>query len=151
VTDGILKGLGQEKALFKYNLADSAVRLILIYLVVERFGMVGFLTVMVVSNALTASLCIGRLLIRAEMGFDLINWAVRPIICAALSSTAAFVFTEIVGLNGSVLRLVIGGVVAVGCYAAIMYYTGGFRELIYRTNHKHATRKTATHKAAPAH
>ena len=139
VTDGILKGLGQEKELFKYNVADSAVRLILIYAVVERFGMAGFLTVMVVSNALTASLCIGRLLMRAEMGFDLINWAVRPLICAAVSSAAALFVTNAVGASGSVLRLVIGGAVAVGSYAAIMYYTGGFYELITRTNHKNAS------------
>ena len=150
VTDGILKGLGQEKELFKYNLADSAVRLILIYLAVERFGMVGFLTVMVVSNALTASLCIGRLLIRAEMGFDLINWAVRPIICAVLSSAAAFFLAEAVGVSGSAIRLVVGGVVAVVTYAATMYYTGGFRELIPRTKQKTALHKTATSRKTTA-
>ena len=138
VTDGILKGLGQEKALFRYNVADSAVRIVLIYAVVERFGMVGFLTVMVVSNALTASLCIGRLLERAEMGFDLINWAVRPLLSAAVSSFAAYLFVNVTSISGNALRLVTGAVFAVGCYAAIMYYTGGFSDIIKRSPQKNA-------------
>ena len=128
VTDGILKGLGQQNAIFRYNVADSAVRIALIYEVVPFFGMAGFLTVMVVSNVLTATLCIGRLLRTAEMSFDLVTWALRPALCATVSCAAAYLLLQLVPTANCFVRLIVGGSIAAGIYALMMYKLGGFAE-----------------------
>ncbi|MBQ0110813.1 MAG: oligosaccharide flippase family protein, partial [Oscillospiraceae bacterium] len=48
--DGILKGLDKQTASFLYSTGDCILRLCLIYLLVPRFGMLGFLLVMFASN-----------------------------------------------------------------------------------------------------
>ncbi len=54
MVDGILKGLGEQLSSFRYTALDSVVRIALIYLLLPRFGMQGFLFVMLVSNLLTS-------------------------------------------------------------------------------------------------
>ncbi len=130
VTDGILKGLDQQNAVFRYNVIDSAVRIVLIYAVVPFFGMAGFLTVMVVSNVLTATLCVGRLLRGAEMSFDVKTWAVRPILSAVAASLAAWGVVNILPETGDFVRLVIGAAGSLSVYAVIMLKAGGFKDLV---------------------
>ncbi len=129
VTDGILKGLDQQNAIFRYNLCDSAVRIVLIYAVVPFFGMAGFLTVMVVSNVLTATMCVGRLLRCAEMGFDLKAWVLRPLILAVVACAVALGGVRLMPEMGSVARLIAGVLIAVGVYTAAMLKLGGFADL----------------------
>ena len=62
MVDGILKGLGEQLSSFRYTALDSVVRIALIYLLLPRFGMQGFLFVMLVSNLLTSLLNLHRLL-----------------------------------------------------------------------------------------
>ncbi len=61
VCDGILKGLDQQKFCFKNSIGDSVIRILLILILLPRFGMNGFLAVMYVSNLLTSLLNVGRL------------------------------------------------------------------------------------------
>lgn len=54
ICDGILKGLDAQKMLFKTSVTDSAVRVLLVLLLVPKYGMSGFLGVMLFSNVFTA-------------------------------------------------------------------------------------------------
>lgn len=67
MVDGILKGLGEQMATFRYSVLDSALRIAGIALFVPRYGMNAFLAVMIASNLLTCTLntvrmfrCIGK-------------------------------------------------------------------------------------------
>ena len=62
MVDGVLKGLGEQLATFRYSLLDSAFRIAAICLIVPRYGMAGFLGVMVGSNLLTCGLNLQRML-----------------------------------------------------------------------------------------
>lgn len=62
MVDGVLKGLGEQLATFRYSLVDSALRIAGIWLLLPRFGMVGFLAVMIFSNLLTCTLNTARML-----------------------------------------------------------------------------------------
>ncbi|MGN0984529.1 MAG: oligosaccharide flippase family protein [Gemmiger sp.] len=66
MVDGVLKGLGEQLATFRYSLLDSALRMAGIWYFVPRRGMAGFLAVMILSNLLTCILNTLRML-----------WAVR--------------------------------------------------------------------------
>lgn len=54
--DGVLKGLGEQLATFRYSLINSAVRISAIWLLLPHYGMPAFLGVMVFSNVLTCAL-----------------------------------------------------------------------------------------------
>lgn len=54
ICDGILKGLDSQKLLFMINVIDSAVRVVLVLVLVPMYGMTGFLGVMIFSNLFTS-------------------------------------------------------------------------------------------------
>lgn len=62
MVDGVLKGLGEQLATFRYSLLDSALRITAIALLLPRYGMPAFLGIMVASNALTCALNTRRML-----------------------------------------------------------------------------------------
>lgn len=84
--DGILKGLGEQLATFRYSLLDSAVRITAVCVVVPRFGILGFLGVMAFSNLLTCTLNARRMLLRTRMRPTWDRWLIAP---AALAGAAA--------------------------------------------------------------
>ncbi len=61
VCTSVLRGLGEQKSLLKYNTADGMLRLLLIVLVVPRLGTSGVLIVIAVSNILTPIMCLVKL------------------------------------------------------------------------------------------
>ena len=61
MVDGVLKGLGEQLASFRYSLLDSAFRITAILLLLPRCGMGAFLGIMVASNAMTCLLNMNRM------------------------------------------------------------------------------------------
>ena len=78
MVDGILKGLNEQLATFRYSVVDSLLRILLIALLLPRFGMKGFLFVMLVSNLLTSLLNWMRLLHVTELKVQWMRWIVNP-------------------------------------------------------------------------
>ena len=66
MVDGVLKGLGEQLATFRYSLLDSAFRIAAIWLLLPRYGMAGFLWVMIASNLLTFGLNMRRMMIQIK-------------------------------------------------------------------------------------
>ncbi len=90
VCDGILKGLGEQNYAFKYNAADSGLRIAALWFLVPRFGMAGFLGVMIVSNVLTSTLCVARIIKVGEIHIDVKNTVLRPLFASALGYAAGY-------------------------------------------------------------
>ena len=61
MVDGVLKGLGEQLATFRYSLADSVFRITAIWLLLPNYGITGFLAVMAVSNVMTCGLNLQRM------------------------------------------------------------------------------------------
>lgn len=62
ITDGLLKGTGEQMASLRYSTCDSLVRIALVFLLLSRMGLNGFLIVMIVSNSSVALLGLRRLI-----------------------------------------------------------------------------------------
>ena len=62
ITDGLLKGTGEQIASLRYGTADSLMRIALVFILLPKFGMNGFLAVMIISNSGVALLGLRRLL-----------------------------------------------------------------------------------------
>lgn len=93
ICDGLLKGLGLQRRVLLHNCIDSGVRILLIALVVPRFGINGFIAVMAVSNLLISLLNLELLIRTAGVKRDLFGWFLRPALIAlgAGAATAALV------------------------------------------------------------
>ena len=62
MVDGVLKGLGEQLATFRYSLFDSVFRITAIALLLPRYGMIAFLRIMIASNLFTFTLNTRRML-----------------------------------------------------------------------------------------
>jgi stage V sporulation protein B len=122
VCDGILKGLDQQKHSFYYGIIDSGSRIILIWFIVAAKGMPGFLLIMVYSNLLTSILNLRRLLKVTETEVKYKSWIILPTIAIILACTLGFLSVRMV--DGSLLRVAVGGGVTAIVYLMFMYFTG---------------------------
>ena len=61
VTDGMLRGLGQHLYSMKYNVIDSSISVLLIWLLLPRYGVAAYVFVLYFSEIFNFSLSIGRL------------------------------------------------------------------------------------------
>ncbi len=79
ICDGILKGLDGQKMLFKTSVTDSAVRVILVLVLVPNFGMSGFLGVMLFSNVYTAVAAVVKIVRVTNLKISVINLFLKPL------------------------------------------------------------------------
>ena len=61
VTDAMIKGLGQQKASVRYNIITSVIDLVLLFILLPRYGVVGYFISFTVSHAINFALSIRRL------------------------------------------------------------------------------------------
>lgn len=128
VADGILKGIDQQLATFKYCVADSVLRIILILFLTPRLGMMGFLYVMLCSNVFTAVLNIRRLCMVTGYKIPILQGVLAPMVSAAAAYAAEkYLFGRVFAASPALLALVAECAVFVGIfvliYGAIMYKT----------------------------
>lgn len=82
ISDGILKGLDQQKFTFYTSVIDSSIRIVLILLLLKRFGIYGFIGIMYFSNFFTCFLNIKRLLKVSNLKLDLMQNFFLPTVTA---------------------------------------------------------------------
>lgn len=107
ICDGLLKGLGLQKTVFYHNCVDSGLRIILVALIVPRFGINGFIGVMAFSNILISMLNLRLLLKTADVTLGFFSRVTFPVMCAALSA----IITKILFKNGAILIKTVCGVI----------------------------------------
>lgn len=89
--DGILNGLGEQAAGFRYSLIDSILRIGCVAVLLPRYGMEGFLVMMAASNCMTCYLNVHRMLVVARMRMEWWSWVFRPLACLGAALGAAVV------------------------------------------------------------
>lgn len=87
--DGILNGLEEQAAGFRYSLIDSILRICCVAAFLPRFGMTGFLVMMAASNCMTCFLNVHRMLVVARMRMAWWPWVIRPLLCLGAALGAA--------------------------------------------------------------
>ena len=138
VADGILKGLNEQVRSLWYSLADSALRIGLILWLVPRYGMAGFLFIMLLSNVLTSGLNTRRLCAVARVPFLWGRWLLRPAVCVAVSgyaSNALLGYTPL-GHLPSTAQMLIGGTITAALYIALLLFSGCVKKEEFHLFHR---------------
>ncbi len=124
MVDGILKGLNQQVHSLAYSVTDSALRIVLIVLVVPKFGMGGFLGVMVISNVMTSFLNVGRLMKVTGLRLRVADWIVKPLFCAlGGAAVGLFTFFALPSATPRIMAAVLGIVSLCGMYFVLLIAT----------------------------
>lgn len=120
VATGMLKGLGQQVHSLWYSVADSTVRIVLIWFLLPHRGLTGFLFVMLVSNLLTACLSTHRLLTVSGVSMQWGRWVLTPLLIAVLSGGGWLALAELLSLPVGWLTVAGGGAIITGVYLALL-------------------------------
>ncbi len=80
ICDGLLKGLDCQKSTFYYSIFDSLMRLILVFLIVPKYSVYGFVFIMYLSNILTTVLNVKKLLNVTKTRLNVLGLVFWPII-----------------------------------------------------------------------
>lgn len=125
MVDGAMKGVGEQKAVFRYSMWDSCLRIVGVLLLLPRFGMKGFLFVILLSSFYTCTANTGRLLSSCGLRLQLWRWLGAPGFAGAVSAGAGLALRYLLAdwLTGGVLlqlaAVALGGAgMAVVCFAA---------------------------------
>lgn len=86
MVDGAMKGMGEQRAIFRYSVWDSILRIAGVILLLPRFGMKGFLAVILLSSLYTCWANVRRLMISGGMHYAFLRWAGAPMLAAVLAS-----------------------------------------------------------------
>jgi stage V sporulation protein B len=108
VATGMLKGINEQVHSLWYSVADSAVRITLIWLLLPRFGITGFLFVMLVSNLLTCILSTHRLLVKSETNMRWMRWILCPTLISFLVGGGWSALTQVIHLSSGWTSLMAG-------------------------------------------
>ena len=126
VVSGMLKGLNQQVHSLWFAVADSAVRIGLIYLLLPRFGLTGFLYVMLVSNLLTATLSTARLLTVSHTPMNWGRWVIRPFFAAAVAGCCVWLFNRLLPTTAGLFSVLPQGLVFIAVYCFLLPLLGCF-------------------------
>ncbi len=94
IATGILHGLGQQLSTLKYNMTNSILRISAVLLFVPKYGMSGFLWIMILSNLYTSLCCIRRLFRVANISIHWQRWILSPAICCALALAVCHIYNR---------------------------------------------------------
>ena len=94
MVDGAMKGVGEQKAVFRYSLWDAVLRIAGVMVLLPRFGMKGFLFVILLSSVYTCLANTARLLRVSGMHPALMRWLGAPLLAAGVSAGAGVFLRE---------------------------------------------------------
>ena len=80
-TDAMMKGLGEQLYSMKINIADAALSLLLVVLLVPRFGIGGYIVTIYVSELFNTVCSITHLLVISRTPVRLCKWIYKPLAC----------------------------------------------------------------------
>ena len=94
--DSILKGLGYQFYSMVINIADASLSVILVWLLLPRFGILGYVITVYFTELLNAALSITKLILVTKARVRVFDWIAKPII-AVVASTALmrFIFSKL--------------------------------------------------------
>ncbi len=109
IADGMLKGLGEYTRVLKYSTIDTVVSITMIYFVVSKYGLCGYVLVIYTSTMLNAFLSIRRLLVVSQNNLSFFSDIVVPF-CASLFSAVCskIILTPLIYTSGKVSFVVFG-------------------------------------------
>ncbi len=96
VTDSVLKGLGKQFYTMCVNIADAAISVVLVWLLVPRVGIYGYIAVLYISECINTVFSIGKLMTLVDLKISLKRVVFTPLMCAIGSANILyFVFARL--------------------------------------------------------
>ncbi len=121
VVDAMLKGLDKQVNSMFYNIIDSIFSIILVLVLIPRFGLEGMLFVIFAGKIFNMLLSVNKIITETNVKFNFINWIFKPFAASIISSSLIhFLSVKIVGYSASPFTLTINIVISLLFYLLIL-------------------------------
>ena len=126
VVDGMLKGLGEQIYSMKVNIADASMSVILVYLLVPRTGVAGYILIIILMEVVNASLSLMRLLSRTDVRVRPVKWVLKPLICVVgATAGSSLLLRALPAAIPEPVAATAAVCVSAAAYAVLLRLTGG--------------------------
>lgn len=122
ICDGILKGLDQQSFTFKTAVSDSALRLVLILLMLSKTGIMGFIIIMYFSNIYTCILNVGRLVKISKAKISIFNDIIVPLSTAFSICFITNTALNLLNIKNVLVYIIFLIGISVILYVGILFY-----------------------------
>lgn len=128
-TDAMMKGLGEQVYSMKINIADALISVLLVWFLIPKYGIQGYLVTIYVSELFNTVFSITHLLTVSKTPVRVFKWVYKPLLCivgATLTVKLLFSFLP--------LPFPIGFSLALHCistlvlYLLLLFLTGGLEK-----------------------
>jgi len=92
VIDNILKGLGKQVSVMICNIVDMIVSISFIYFLLPKFGAIGYIVVMYISEILNYTISVITLFKTSNVKFKYFEWVILPVMCIIISLVISNLF-----------------------------------------------------------
>ncbi|MBR2019526.1 MAG: polysaccharide biosynthesis C-terminal domain-containing protein [Clostridia bacterium] len=125
-TDAMMKGLGEEVFSMNVNVADALLSVILVWILVPRFGISGYLFSIYFSELFNTVLSIHHLLLISHTPVRLFKWVYKPLLCIVGATTAVRAILEVTGfyIANTALSILLHVLSVVLLYLLLLRLTG---------------------------
>ncbi len=128
-TDAILKGLGEQVYTMFVNIVDAGLSVILVIILLPKFGIWGYIMTVYFTELLNATLSITRLLSKVSFKPNVFTWIFKPII-SIIGATilTKYIFSTLqFKFNSNILELVICIVTSLTLYLLFLIISGAVK------------------------
>lgn len=118
--DAMLKGLGEQLYTMKINIIDSALSVLLIWLLLPNFGINGYIVVIFITELFNTALSILRLINKLQLKPPILKWIVKPIVNVIISTATArlifFLLARSIQLSKAfvVIEIIVASLIYIG-------------------------------------
>ena len=125
ITDGMLKGLGQQIHSMAFNILDAAISVMLVYTVLPKFALSGYISIICFTECFNFALSIQRLSSLTKINFNPRN-VVLPLVCIVGASQFSGFLISVCGVNApdSVPPMIFSLLFTGGIYAVLLWVCG---------------------------
>jgi stage V sporulation protein B len=125
-TDAMMKGLGEQVYSMNVNIADALISVILVWWLVPRFGIGGYLITIYVSELFNTVLSVTHLLSIGSVRVRLLQWIYKPLLCIVGATSLARAFYTFGGIqiHSTALSVTLHLLTAMVLYILMLLLTG---------------------------
>ncbi len=125
VTDGMLRGLGQQMYCMRYNILDSLLSVVLVYFLLPIYAVPGFIFMIYFTDLFNFTLSLRRLYVITKFRLPFKN-ILKSVFCAFGAVNIAALFMRLIGLGGtpSTWSLTIHIILSLVIYAGLLFVLG---------------------------
>lgn len=129
-TDAMMKGLGEQVFSMNVNIADALISVILVWLLVPKFGIDGYVFTIYFSETFNTVFSITHLLTVSKTPVRLFKWVYKPLLSIIVSTSAVRFALPLTGIrfDSALGSIIFHCIATVLCYVLMLILTGSIEK-----------------------